>query len=351
MPWLEFIDRRRPGNQPRRPGDISFCSRRQSRNLPCSHVVWELSYVFGHPQSRLLQMTLSHPSKITEQPELPARSVVPGNHARRVVIVTGASAGIGKAICDRLSPDRFSLVLAARNPDRLRVAQTELEARGMTCLSVQTDVADPNDLERLVRETIERFGRIDVLINNAGIECFGSFDDFSTDQILQTIEINLTGSILLARLVIPYMRKQKSGVIINMASTAGKHGPAFGAVYGASKAGLIAFTQGLRGEFLAEGITATAICPGFAANGGIYDRIVSVARRTSPPLLGGTTADAVARAVERAILRGSPEIILNWPPLRPVFLFRDVFPRIGERIILAVTRKFLRRAATKPDAP
>lgn len=291
----------------------------------------------------------------TEQPGLPERSTGSEIHVgtgpnglakgKRIVIVTGASAGIGKAICERLPPGEFSVVLAARSVERLRSVQEDLERRGMTCLSVVTDVADPNDLERLVQRTLERFGRIDVLVNNAGIECYGDFDQLTTDQILQTIEINLTGSILLARFVCPQMRKQKSGTIINMASTAGKHGPAFGAVYGATKAGLIAFTQGLRGELLEHGITATAICPGFATNGGIYDRIVSATQRTTPALLGGTSAESIAEAVLKAIHKAPPEMLLNWPPLRPVFLFRDLFPRLGERIIIAVTRKFMRRAA------
>jgi short-subunit dehydrogenase len=141
------------------------------------------------------------------------------------------------------------------------------------------------------------------------------------------------------------MKSQRFGRIINMASTAGKHGPAYGAVYGATKAGLIAFTQSLRGELSEHGILSTAICPGFATDGGIYDEIVKATGRRTPPLLGGTTAVSVARAVESAIRTAPPERILNFPALRPMFLFRDVFPRLGERIILAVTRKFLRRAA------
>lgn len=263
------------------------------------------------------------------------------------VIVTGASAGLGRHICQCLAKKQFRLVLAARSVDKLETLQRELEATGCECISVPTDVADPNALESLVKAAMKRFGRIDVLINNAGIECFSEFHELPLDQILQTIETNLTGTIVLTRHVVPIMRQQGFGRIINMASTAGKHGPAFGAVYGATKAGLIAFTQGLRGELLKVGITATAICPGFATDGGVYDEIVKATGQTSPFYLGGTTADRVARAVEKSIRSGCPEMILNYPPLRPVFLFRDMFPRLGEMLILACTFRFLRRAALK----
>lgn len=262
-----------------------------------------------------------------------------------VILVTGASAGLGLAICRKLAAQRPRLVLAARSAQRLQLAAAELQAAGAAVLAVPADVAVPADLQRLVEVALAKFGRIDVLINNAGIECFSEFDALTEAEIQQTIATNLTGAILLTRLVVPGMKSRRFGRIINMASTAGKHGPAYGAVYGATKAGLIAFTQSLRGELSEHGILSTAICPGFATDGGIYDEIVRATGRRTPQLLGGTTAASVAKAVVAAIRTAPPERILNFPALRPMFLFRDLFPRLGERIILAVTRKFLRRAA------
>jgi short-subunit dehydrogenase len=269
------------------------------------------------------------------------------------ILITGASAGIGRITCERLARRKHRFVLAARSSKKLAEVQAHLEELGAEVLSVPTDVADPNALERLVKAAMDRFGRIDVLINNAGVECFATFDELPVEQILQTLETNLMGAILLTRHVVPIMRKQGFGRIINMASIAGKHGPAYGAVYGATKAGLIAFTQGLRGELLPAGITSTVICPGFATSGGIYDEMVKASGKKTPLLLGGTHAAAIAVAVERAIKRGPPEILLNFPWLRPVFLFRDCFPRLGEMLILLITVRFLRRSAmapkTKPD--
>jgi short-subunit dehydrogenase len=261
------------------------------------------------------------------------------------ILVTGASAGIGRITCQHLASGKHRFVLAARSADKLAELASELERAGCEVLAVPTDVSDIHALTRLVDASIQRFGRIDVLINNAGIECFADFDSLTFEEIQATVATNLTGAILLTRLIVPVMKQQRFGRIINMASTAGKHGPAFGAVYGATKAGLIAFTQSLRGELGPCGIGATAICPGFARDGGIYEDIVRATGRRTPPLLGGTTAGKVARAVVHAINNSPPEIILNFPALRPIFLLRDLFPRLGEKLILAATRKFLKQAA------
>lgn len=262
------------------------------------------------------------------------------------IIVTGASAGIGRITCERLAKQKHQLVLAARSADKLAELESQLRSQGVESLAVPTDVSDPGAIEKLVKAAMDRFGRIDVLVNNAGIECFAPFDELPVEQILQTIETNLTGAILLTRVVVPVMRQQGFGRIINIASTAGKHGPAYGAVYGATKAGLIAFTQSLRGELTSAGICSTVICPGFATEGGIYDEIVRATGKKVPKVVGGTTAEAVSIAIEKAIRTSPPEMLLNFPAMRPVFLFRDFFPRLGEKLILATTLKFLRRAAT-----
>ena len=264
---------------------------------------------------------------------------------QQVAIVTGASAGIGRTIALRLTADGYSVVLAARSTDKLTDLQKQIEDSGGIALAVTCDVSDPNDLMELVDQTINHFGRIDVLVNNAGVECFEHFEQIAFERILETIEVNFTGAVLLSRLVIPSMLEQNSGCIINMASTAGKHCPAFGAVYGATKTALIGFTEGLRGEYLDRGISSTAICPGFTKNGGIYDRMVASVGRGTSAAVGSTTVDAVADAAMKAVRSGPPEIIVNWPPMRPVFLLKLLFPRLGEKLILSVSRKFTKQAA------
>ena len=126
----------------------------------------------------------------------------------KVVIITGASAGIGYDLTKRLATEKATVVLAARSEDKLQHLGDELSAGGTDVLVVRTDVSDPNDLNALVEQTIDRFERIDVLINNAGVECFCHFEEVETDEILQTIETNLTGAIVLSRLIVPHMLQQ-----------------------------------------------------------------------------------------------------------------------------------------------
>ena len=268
----------------------------------------------------------------------------------QVAIITGGSAGIGRAIAARLAQEGASLMLAARSASRLEEAAAELRAAGATVQTVAADVSDPGDLTQLVDATLSEFGQIDVLVNNAGIDCYHHFHTLEMEDILGTIETNLTGTILLTRLVIPHMLERSSGHIINVASTAGKHCPGFASVYGATKAGQIAFTQGLRGEYGDRGISASAICPGFTRSGGIYDRMVQATGKTTSSLLGSTTTDAVAAAVVKAIRTGTPELIVNWPPVRPAMVIKEIFPRLGEKLAMMASRKFARRVADAHEA-
>jgi short-subunit dehydrogenase len=145
------------------------------------------------------------------------------------------------------------------------------------------------------------------------------------------------------------MLPQRWGHIVNMSSTAGKHGPPYGAVYAATKAGLIAATQSLRVEYRSAGIRATAICPGFTRSGGIYDRIQTAIGRETPRVIGGTTADKVARATVRAIRKDQPEVILNSPPMRPFFAAAAVFPQFGEYLLRKFALRYFRQVANSAE--
>lgn len=261
-----------------------------------------------------------------------------------VALVTGASAGIGLEIAEQLAAEGTHLVLAARNRERLAELANRLSSTGIKAIDVPTDVSRSEDLSRLTEAALAEFGRIDVLVNNAGVECFDYFERLSPTQIIATVQTNLTGAIQLTHLVVPSMLQQQRGAVINMASTAGKHCPAFESVYGATKAGLIGFTQGLRGEYERQGISVSAVCPGFTRNGGIFERMRKAGAKKPPFALGSTDAQAVAATVRRAIREGGPEYIVNRPPVRPAIVFREMFPRLGEKLITAVTRRFIKRA-------
>jgi short-subunit dehydrogenase len=260
-------------------------------------------------------------------------------------IVTGASAGIGLAVATRLARSGANVVLAARRVELLEEAAASLRAIGVKALAAPTDVACREALAALVERTIHEFGAIDVLVNNAGVEAFVSYEELPLDRIAETIAVNLTSALLLTRLVIPHMLRVGRGHVINMASTAGKFGIPYGATYGATKAGLISFTHSLRAEYRGRGISASAICPGFTEQGGIYDRMREQSGRGSPFIIGSTTVERVAEAVIRAIERDKAEIIVNWPPMRPLATFTAAFPTLGGALVRLASLRFLRRVA------
>lgn len=269
----------------------------------------------------------------------------------RCAVVTGASRGIGLHIARRLASEGMNLVLAARSQDRLESAARELRGEAVKVLTVPTDATRNSDLERLVSQAEAEFGAIDVLINNAGIETYCPTHELTIAAIEGTVQLNLTAALTLTRLVLPGMLAAKRGHIVNISSTAGKHGPAFGIAYGATKAALISMTESLRGEYKGRGVSASVICPGFTDDGGIYEEMKAAVGKGTPAQMGSSTADAVGRAVLKAIRRDRPELLVNWPPMRPVTVLAELFPRVGEWLVHKATFRFLKRIATKRPAP
>lgn len=263
----------------------------------------------------------------------------------RNAIITGASAGIGAHVARALAEQGMNVVLAARSADKLLDVAGELEKFGVKAVPVETDVTLPESLRNLVSTAMEECGSIDVLVNNAGVETYREFHELEIDDILRTIDTNLTATLVLSRLVIPHMLAAKQGHIVNMSSTAGKFGPAYGAAYGASKSGMIAFTETLRGEYRGTGISASVICPGFTDDGGIYERMKKEIGRGTPAMMGHTSADKVAKAVVRSIQGNKPEIIVNSPPMRPMAVLCQIAPSLGQRIVQMASKRFLRKVA------
>src|SRR5687767_12236694 len=144
-------------------------------------------------------------------------------------LITGASAGIGMHVARALAAQGMNLALAARSVDKLEDLAAELTKTGVKAIAVETDVTVHESLRSVVAQTIDEFGKIDVLVNNAGIETYREFHELEIDEILRTIDTNLTATLVLTRFVIPHMLRAKRGHIVNMSSTAGKFGPAYGA--------------------------------------------------------------------------------------------------------------------------
>jgi 3-oxoacyl-[acyl-carrier protein] reductase len=182
--------------------------------------------------------------------------------AGRVAIVTGGSRGIGLAVASLLAEDGAAVVLSGRDAGRLARASNEIEALGGTVLGVVADAASRADVDRLVDTAKERFSRIDILVNNAGMTRDGlllRMKDADWDEVQQ---VNLRGAFLALRAVAKAMVRQKSGRIINIASTAGAMGNAGQVNYAAAKAGLIGMTKAAARELAHWGILVNAVAPG-----------------------------------------------------------------------------------------
>jgi len=182
--------------------------------------------------------------------------------AGRVAIVTGGTRGIGLAIARLLAEDGASVVVSGRDGGRLDLAVRDLEAAGAAALAIVADATRREDVDRLVEATRERFGRIDVLINNAGItrdQLLVRMKDDDWDQVLDT---NLRGVFLMTRAVGKVMMRQKSGRIINVSSTAGAMGNPGQVNYSAAKAGVIGFTKAAARELAHWNVLVNAVAPG-----------------------------------------------------------------------------------------
>lgn len=226
----------------------------------------------------------------------------------RCALVTGASSGIGLALARMLAAERYGVTISARRAERLHEIADACEG---LLFAVAADVARDEDVVRLVRAHAERFGRLDVLVNAAGIAGAQPSDAADTADVDRQIAVNLRAPLLVTREALPLLRKAGAehgkALVVNLSSVAGKEGQPGNTIYSATKAGLISLTQSLQRETAGDGIQATAVCPGLVATPMTSDSAVPQEEMVSP--------DDVAEAV-RFLLRTStwclvPEIVLN----------------------------------------
>jgi len=185
----------------------------------------------------------------------------------RVAIVTGASRGLGKEAAEALAEAGASVVLVARRAQWLDPTAKEFEERGFECLSCAYDITDERQVMDVAAQTLEKFGHIDILINNAGISWAAPFEEATVDSWNKVLSTNVIGTQLMARAVLPAMRKQGYGKIVNVASVMGLIGVPKDILeassYTASKGAIIAMTRELAVNYASQGIRVNAIAPGF----------------------------------------------------------------------------------------
>jgi len=231
-----------------------------------------------------------------------------GSSARPVALVTGASAGIGRSFAELLAHRRYDLILAARRVERLEEVAQAIRARGVRAEVIAADLGDPTTAARLVDESLNRCGRIDVLVNNAGYGLAQRFCELSWEEHRRFIEVMLTSTGELTHRVLPGMRERRAGRVINIASLAAFAPEPAGSLYSATKRFMVSFTRALALELDGSGVTATAVCPGFTYSE-FHDVMGNRAHMNSLPKWLWMESDAVARIGLDAAEAGHPVVI------------------------------------------
>lgn len=211
-----------------------------------------------------------------------------------VVLVTGASAGIGQAAATRFAAKGAQVLVHGRDPERTQKVADEVGGRALIA-----DLGSSADRQRLTAEALDAFGRVDVLVNNAGFGYAGPFSEMAVDVIGRLIEVDLLAAIELTRSLLPGMIERNCGAICFVTSIAGRTGVAGEAVYSATKAGLDAFADSLRAETARSGVHVSVVVPGVVDTGFFETRGSPYGRTRPRPIPADIVAEAVVRAVER----------------------------------------------------
>lgn len=269
--------------------------------------------------------------------------------AGRVVVVTGASAGIGRATALAAAAEGAAVGLMARRGDRLAALVAEIAKTGGRALALPGDVTHEPDVAGAVARTIETFGRIDVMICNAGIGYHGTLDETSPDDMRRVVDVNLMGTLYAARAALIEMRRQGSGHIIAISSIVGRRGIGGSSVYGATKAAQMGLIEALRAEFAGSNLHASVVYP-VAVPTEFHE---AIARDFGHHVEGHgprQPPEEVARAIVECIVSPRPEVY-PFPKARWLAILGVVAPGRADRLVKRFGRRRVSRAeATTPDA-
>jgi len=225
----------------------------------------------------------------------------------RAAIVTGGSSGIGLAIAHMLGQEGHALTVAARRPDKLAAAAEELRGAGFDVHEVAGNMADEETIKGVVAAHEERFGRLDVLVNNAGVGVGAPAAEHQTKRIDLQLSVNLRAIVLFYREALPLLRaagtEHRNALVVNTSSISGKSGQPWLSVYSATKAGVIGYTQAMNKELAGDGIKSVALAPGFV------ETPMTEFVREHVPAEDMIRVEDVAEAV-RFVLRTSPNCVI-----------------------------------------
>ncbi|MBC2715409.1 MAG: SDR family NAD(P)-dependent oxidoreductase [Desulfobacteraceae bacterium] len=262
-------------------------------------------------------------------------------------LLTGGSKGLGPQIARFLAKEGVNLALTARTEKGLRDTAKDVSNYNVNVKVYPGDITDQSFRKKLLEDVKNDFSRLDILINNAGMEWVSSYTALTPDYIEKMIQTNLIAAMLLTRLALPDMLAQRSGQIVNMSSLGGKRGNPYGGTYCATKAGLIEWTKGLRMELAGSGVGVSVICPGFVFESGMFAEY----NKKPPWISNATTPEKVAEAVIRAIKKDIGEIAVNPGPTWLIPLLDAIHPGMANWLYkIGGVYEFYRKQAEENEA-
>jgi NADP-dependent 3-hydroxy acid dehydrogenase YdfG len=264
----------------------------------------------------------------------------------RIVAITGASAGIGRATAVRLARNGDAIAICARRADRLDAVAAEIQAAGGHALPIVADVTREQDMQAFVARTIARFGRLDVMMCNAGFGIAGAIDEIAPDQMQKLMDVNFTGTYLAARAALPHFRAQQSGHVIIVSSIAGKRGVPYMAAYSATKFAQVGLAECLRSELVGSAIHVSVVYP-ISTDTDFFD-VMSHETGATVTRAHGPRQDvsAVADAIARAIVHPVPEVY-PYPKSRALVVLNAIAPGITDKLVQRFGRRPIKTHAPR----
>ncbi len=263
-----------------------------------------------------------------------------------VVVVTGASSGIGRATALSFAAQGAAVVLAARRMEALREVARECEAAGGAALAVPTDVSDEKAVQEVARRAAERFGRIDVWVNNAAVTAFAPFQDIPLEDFRRILDVNVMGYVHGARAALPYLREQGKGVLVNVSSIVSSVPQPYTHAYSMSKAAVRTLGASLRQELILDGAKQVKVCTVLPAtiDTPFFDHTANYTGRKAKAMPPVYSAERVARAIVNVVRVPRREVVVG-PMGRNLIVQAKLAPGLTERLMaLQVDKTHLYRS-------
>lgn len=258
----------------------------------------------------------------------------------KVIIITGGSSGIGKALAAKFGGEGAKLVITGRKKDQLESAADELKGYGITVTTVVADASVESDCARVVETAVKEYGRIDILINNAGISMRALFEDLQVEVFRKVMEVNFYGLVYTTKYALPYILRSQ-GSVVGISSVNGRRATPARSAYSASKFAMIGFLESLRSEVMDRGVHVLTVCPGFTASNIRKSALTATGRITGETPMDEDElmrAEDVADHVYSAVMRRKRDVTLTLQGKLAVWL-NVFFPRWMDRKTLEFIQK------------